>query len=211
MGETWIFPLQPAFDLFKADIAPVLRDLKKSSEIFPKDEFVMRAFKLVPYDSVRVVILGQYPYVSKDLATGLAFDAPRWYNAPTLRNIIKEIRADTGDFCGVSNTFSHFEHLPSQGVLLLNAALTNSVGERNVHTAIWRGFTEECVKALQKRPDIVWVLWGKEAVTYKELITNKSHKVVEGAHPSPFSYHLFKDQHFFTKINTLVKGSPINW
>lgn len=210
VGETWIFPLGKAFDLFHKDIAPALKEVKKSSEIFPKDSLVMRAFKEVPYHDVKVVILGQRPYLSGELATGLAFDTPKWCMSPTLRNIIKEIKADVGTFSGESNLFSHFEHLPSQGVLLLNAALTNSAGSFK-HTDAWRGFTEEVIKSLQKRNDIVWVLWGKDVVTFKEFISNGTHKVVEGAHPSPFSYHLYKEQKFFTKINALIKGSPINW
>lgn len=210
VGESWIFPLQEAFNRFHEEVIPFTKEKKKTAEVFPKDTLVLRAFKEVPYESVRVVILGQYPYPS-EYSTGLAFDAPRWCMTPALRNIIKEIHSDVGFFSGVSNTFSHFEHLPPQGVLLINAALTNSVFGQEEHTAAWRGFIEEVVKALQKRDNIVWVLWGKRAGTFTHLLLNKTHKVVEGANPSPFSYHLFKGGKYFSKINALIKGPSIIW
>lgn len=211
IGETWIWPLQSALDVFTDTIAPVLKIRKTNETIFPADSVVLRAFKEVPYDKVRVVILGQDPYHTRGYATGLAFDTPKGLMAPSLRNIIKEVKADVGSFEGDNNNLSHFEHLPPQGVLLLNSALTVPEGKPGEHSSIWKEFIEEVVKSLQKRNDIVWVLWGKHAQSFKPQITNDSHKVVEGAHPSPFSYHLFKGKKYFSQTNTLIKGDKINW
>lgn len=210
VGESWIFPLQQAFPIFQEKIAPVLKEEKKYKKVFPIDRLVLRAFKETPYHDVRVVILGQYPF-NNGLATGLAFDTPKRSMAPALRNIIKEITNDVGAFSGDGNVLSHLEHLPPQGVLLLNSSLTAPEGKAGAHSVIWREFIEEVVKCLQRRENIVWVLWGESVSHFKELINSRSHKVVEGANPSPFTYRDFRDQKFFSKINALVKGSPINW
>lgn len=211
VGESWIFPLQLAFPILQDRIAPAIKEAKKfTNKVFPTESLVMRAFKEVPFHDVRVVILGQYPY-NNGLATGLAFDAPKRSMTPALRIIIKEILADVGTFSGESNVLSYLEHLPPQGVLLLNSSLTAPEGKVEAHRVLWREFIEEVVKALQQRDNIVWVLWGRSVQNFSKGFTNKTHKVVEGANPSPFCYQEFKGQKFFSKINALIKGQPINW
>ncbi len=211
VGETWIWPLQQAFDIFTDEVAPALKIRKTTETVFPADQFVLRAFKETPYNEVRVVILGQDPYHTAGYATGLCFDTPKGKMPPSLRNIIKEIKADVGSFAGENNLLSHFEHLPEQGVLLLNSALTVPEGKPGDHSSIWKGFIEEVVKSLQKRNDIVWILWGKHAESFIPQITNGTHRIVKGAHPSPFAFHLFKDKKYFSQTNALIKGDKIIW
>jgi hypothetical protein len=56
-----------------------------------------RAFNSVPFDQVRVVILGQDPYPTPGDAMGLSFSvAPGRRTPPSLRNIYKELEADCG-------------------------------------------------------------------------------------------------------------------
>ena len=67
----------------------------------------------------------------------------------------------------------------------------------------------------EKEDGIVFVLWGNAARSKKTLITNKIHKIVESAHPSPLSYTRgFKDSKPFSKVNNLLKSigkNEINW
>ena len=211
-GETWVWPLQRAFDVFTNEVAPALKTRKEQETVFPADSFVLRAFKEVPYEKVKVVILGQDPYHTSGYATGLAFDVPKGQMSPSLRNILKEIEADVGSSKSVDNLLSHFEHLPPQGVLLLNSALTVQEGKPGSHSKIWKGFIEEVIKAIQRRDNIVWILWGNHAKSFIPLITNETHKIVRGAHPSPFSYHLFKGKKYFSQTNLLLKeGDKIKW
>lgn len=227
MGESWVWPLDRPLTIFKDQIAPVLKRrneelIATDSKVTPEQSVVFRAFLECPYDKVRVVVVGQDPYHTPGQATGLCFDVPIGSTAPSLTNILKEIRKDYGSAKADTNEHSHLEHLPKQGVLLLNSALTTEEGVAGSHLDLWAPFLEQTVIGLNKKPYLVWVLWGKKAQKLRPLI-NPNHGIVEGAHPSPFSYHDtfhdkektklktkgFENSQFFLKINSLVKGSPI--
>lgn len=229
VGATWLWPLDKSLTLFKETIAPVLKRrneelIPAGQKVTPDQEVVFRAFSECPFDQIRVVIVGQDPYHTPERATGLCFDVPKGVSAPSLTNILKEIRKDYGKTKADTNEHSHLEHLPSQGVLLLNSALTTEEGVAGSHLDLWKPFLEQAVLGLNKKPHLVWVLWGKNAQKLRRLI-NPNHDVVEGAHPSPFSYHDtfydkektklktkgFENSQFFLKINSLIKGSPIIW
>ena len=70
-------------------------------------------------------------------------------------------------------------------------------------------------KLNEKEDPVVFVLWGNAARSKKLLLTNKIHKVVESAHPSPLSYRRgFKDSKPFSKVNNLLKSmgkEEIKW
>lgn len=211
VGPTWVFPLGKAFDVLKQYIIPILEEESKTKTIYPLPHTIFRAFKEVAFDDVRVVILGMDPYHDGS-ATGIAFDNPKDAKiSPSLRNILKEIEEDTGKpSAGHMNASSYLEHLPSQGVLLLNAALTVEKSKPESHLKIWEDFTKETIEALNNRHKrIVWVLWGKKAQKFKKYI-NPKHIIVESAHPSPFSYKLFKGCKCFTKVNEYLQ-KPISW
>lgn len=225
VGESWIWPLGKAFDYFKDKIVPFLEaEIKKPAQykncpvskkqLYPSTHNIFRALKEVPFDSVRVVIIGQDPYHNPDSATGLAFDNPKGQKpSPSLRNILSEIESDTGTpSLALSNATSYLEHLPSQGVLLLNAALSVERENPGSHGELWAPFTSELIDQINTRlSNVVWVLWGEKAKKFKRFITNPTHKVIEGVHPSPFSARNgFFGGKFFTKINSQLKV-PIRW
>ena len=145
----------------------------------------------------------------------MCFDNPKSQKpSPSLSNILKEIEADLGTPSqAFDNVSSYLEHLPSQGVLLLNAALTVERENPGSHLKLWKPFTEELIHQINTRlPNVVWVLWGKPAQKFEKLITNKTHKIGKGAHPSPFSFSAFKGQKFFSKVNSLITSTnPIRW
>lgn len=224
VGESWLWPLDTALTIFKDEIAPVLKarslKLRESGlKVTPDEQNVFRAFRECPFDNVRVVIIGMDPYPAKGAATGLCFDVPKTAKKQaSLNNILKEIVKDYGESKAETNVLSYLEHLPAQGVLLLNRALTTEEGTTGAHLALWKSFLEETVKGLNTKPYLVWVLWGKNAQELRPLI-NPKHEIIVGSHPSPFSYNPnpktghkgFKDQTFFRKINALMKGPQITW
>jgi uracil DNA glycosylase len=70
VGESWIWPLGKAFDHFKSEIVPFLEEtvqkdaqykdcLPSKKLIYPDVHNIFRALKEVPFDKVRVVIIGQ--------------------------------------------------------------------------------------------------------------------------------------------------------
>ena len=210
VGDSWVWPLNKAFDVFKKDIIPFIMAEEETKKIYPITHSIFRAFKEVPFEDVRVVILGMDPYHNGS-ATGIAFDNPRNGKiSPSLRNIFKEIEEDTGKpSMGFDNSVSFLEHLPPQGVLLLNTALTVEQGKPESHLEVWREFTSEVINTLNKKDKLVWLLWGKKAQRFKSKI-NAKHIIIESAHPSPFSYRLFKGCKCFTQVNDKLT-KPIIW
>lgn len=96
----------------------------KGVQILPPQDEVFSALNLCPFDSVRVVLLGQDPYHDIGQAHGLCFSVkPGVPPPPSLKNIYKEIKSDLG-----IDMPSHGTLVPwaQRGVLLLNACLTGA-------------------------------------------------------------------------------------
>ena len=81
---------------------------------------MFNAFKITSPEKLRVVLLGQDPYINYGEAMGLAFLGSKWYeNTTFIEKYFKEIRKYTK---GVKN--GDLTHWAEQGVLLLNTSLT---------------------------------------------------------------------------------------
>lgn len=183
--------------------------------VYPPHAEVFNALHLTPFESTRVVILGQDPYHGPNQAHGLAFSVRRGVAIPpSLTNIFKELHADLG----ISRpNHGCLEYWSKQGVLLLNATLTVRAGNAASHHGKgWEIFTDAVVKILgeAQRP-IVFVLWGNSARQKRLLIAQPHHRVVESAHPSPLSAHAgFFGSRPFSAINSALVNfgdTPIDW
>lgn len=190
-------------------------NLYTKKEIFPAKENIFNAFKLTDFNNVKVVIIGQDPYHGENEAHGLSFSVQEGVKLPpSLRNIYKELKSDIGIEKGDSGDLSNWA---KQGVLLLNAVLTVEKDKAGSHSNMgWEDFTDFVVSVLNKKEDpIVFVLWGNYAKTKRKLISNKTHLIIESAHPSPLSaYHGFFGSKPFSKINKFLidnKKEPIIW
>lgn len=182
----------------------------ENSDVCPKNkDEVFRAFKMTPLQNVKVVILGQDPYHTKDIADGLAFSSKKGI-PPSLRNIFKAIELDLG----IKNTESKLDRWARQGVLLLNTALTTEEGRPGAHLKEWDLFIKGVIDKLNKQErNVIFLLWGKKAQKYQYLI-HKGHTTLLAAHPSPFSAKHFINCGHFSKVNSLLTKAgqdPIDW
>lgn len=205
--ESWRNFLEGEFkkDYF-LELANFLEKAYLERKIFPRKSSVFRAF-LLNFEEIKVVILGQDPYHTPDLADGLAFSVPKKAKIPpSLVNIYKEIDAEFGSHNNKSGDLSDWA---KQGVLLLNNVLTVEKGRAGSHRGMgWESFTEEVIKKLNKeRSGLVFVFWGRDARSKVRLIDKSKHLVLESAHPSPLSAHggFFGCGHF-KKINEYLKN-----
>ncbi|CAN7716103.1 uracil-DNA glycosylase [Bosea sp. LjRoot237] len=157
--------------------------------IAPAPERFLAALALTPLDQVRAVILGQDPYPTPGHANGLAFS----YVGPpplprSLVNIYKERAEDTRLAAPAGGDLSSWA---KQGVLLLNTALTVREGATQAGSHLklgWRMVTDEILSAVsQRRPHVVFMLWGAPAQAKRALIDEHKHLVIASAHPSPLS------------------------
>ncbi len=187
--------------------------------VFPPDADVFNALKLTPFESAKVLILGQDPYHDDGQAHGLAFSVrPGVPPPPSLLNIFKELREDVG--FRIPNN-GYLVPWAEQGVLMLNAVLTVRAHQPASHQGKgWEVFTDAAIRALSEREQpLVFVLWGNYARKKRTIIDaaqqSAHHRVIEGPHPSPLSANRgFFGSRPFSKINAYLKefGEPeIDW
>jgi uracil-DNA glycosylase len=176
--------------------------------IYPSVENIFNAFAYMPFEGVRVVILGQDPYHGPGQAHGLAFSVKKGIPIPpSLKNIFKELKSDLG-----IDTPHHGDltHWAQQGVLLLNTCLTVRAGQAHSHQGRgWEQFTDAVIRKLNESAvdPLVFVLWGAPAQTKQALIDSKRHLVLTAPHPSPLSAHRgFLGCHHFSKINHFLQS-----
>lgn len=186
----------------------------KTKVILPPKDKRMTAFKLTPFDQVKVVIIGQDPYHNYDQAHGLAFSVETGKYPPSLMNIYKELSSDLQiDYPKTGNLSSWAK----QGVLLLNTSLTVVLHKALSHKGIgWELFTQEVILQISDQKEhIVFILWGSHAQAYEKFIDHEKHFIIKSPHPSPLSASRgFFGSKPFSKTNTylLSKGiQPIDW
>ena len=183
--------------------------------VFPEEKNVFNALELTPFESVKVVILGQDPYHGFGQAHGLSFSVQKGIPLPpSLKNIYKELQEDIG---GGLPTEGDLSHWAKQGVLLLNTVLTVEEGNANSHKGMgWERLTNRLIESLNElKHPVIFILWGKPAQDKEKLITNPSHVILKSPHPSPLSaYRGFFGSKPFSRINDILiqQGQiPIRW
>lgn len=183
--------------------------------VYPPASQIFAAFDASPFDATKVVIIGQDPYHGRGQANGLAFSVnPGVPFPPSLRNILAEVSADTGAPAPESGDLTRWA---TQGVLLLNTALSVKEGQPKSHSGIgWERLTDAAVRKISEdRDGIVFILWGADAIRKRALIDESKHLVLTSVHPSPLSAPRgFFGNHHFTRANAYLvsKGKePVVW
>ena len=183
--------------------------------VFPEEKNVFNALELTPFESVKVVILGQDPYHGFGQAHGLSFSVQKGTPLPpSLRNIYKELQEDIG---GEFPTEGDLSHWAKQGVLLLNTVLTVEEGNANSHKGKgWERLTNRLIESLNElNHPVIFILWGKPAQDKEKLIINPNHVILKAPHPSPLSaYRGFFGSKPFSRVNDILiqQGqTPIRW
>jgi len=214
--ESWKTILQDEFEkqYFK-ELKEFLVDEKSKYPVYPPGGLIFNAFRLTPFDMVRVVLLGQDPYHGQGQAHGLCFSVPSGVaKPPSLVNIFKEIERDLGIPVPLHG---NLERWARQGVLLLNATLTVRANQPGSHQHKgWESFTNAVIgKLSEKRVGLIFLLWGKFAQEKEALIDTNRHYILKAAHPSPFSaYNGFFGCRHFSKTNEILRKhglEEIDW
>ena len=196
----------------KKELILIMNELKKinSTVICPSMRNVLRAFELCKYDACRVVFLGQDPYPQKGVATGILFgnrkETPDDKLSPSLE-VIKE--------CAIDYTVPHapidfditLESWAKQGILMINSALTCKINEAGSHVNMWRPFVSKLLKNLsEKESGIIYVLFGRQAQTFKPYIRKDYNFIIEIEHPAYFARtQTIMPHRVFTDIDKILK------
>ncbi|HEY0374460.1 MAG TPA: uracil-DNA glycosylase [Amnibacterium sp.] len=210
----WADALAPAEPALVAAEAFAAADAAAGHVVLPAPDLVLRAFR-IPFDSVRVVVVGQDPYPTPGHPIGLAFAVERHVRPlpRSLGNIYRERFDDLGLPPAAHGDLTAWA---DRGVLLLNRDLTVRAGAAGSHAGRgWEAVTGRALAALAERGGpLVAILWGRRAQALgADLLPHVAR--VESAHPSPLSARTgFFGSRPFSRTNALLmqQGAPgIDW
>ena len=185
----------------------VLVEDRKVFTVYPANNQVFRCFKECDYNNLKVVFLGLDPYINGE-ANGLAFsiDPTVPKVPPSLKNIFHELKNNypehTSDYA--------LSSWSSQGILLLNTALTVIEKQTKSHWNEWKPFTQYIfTKLSQTNVGIVYVLLGKDAQEYAKFINPESNYILKYPHPAAEAYSGgnagFFNSNLFIEINKIMQ------
>ncbi len=218
LEPSWLAQIGAEFDKpYMAELKQFLIDERAQGKtILPPASLWFNAMNSMPFDKLKVVILGQDPYPTPGHAHGLCFSVmPEVKPLPkSLLNINTELKDDLG----IDN--SHNGYLQSwadQGVLLLNAVLTVEQGKPNSHQGRgWETFTDAIIQTINDQKEhVVFILWGAYAQKKAAHIDTSKHRIIKSAHPSPLSaYRGFFGSKPFSQTNLFLEEfgeKTIDW
>lgn len=217
--QFWISPQGKQLSQF------IATRLGERATIYPPEP--LRALRLTPLHSVRVVILGQDPYHGPGQGEGLAFSvAPGVAPPPSLRNIFKELQQEGLRPAHQADTNGSLTSWAQQGVLLLNTCLTVEDGRPASHAKKgWEALSDAVVAQIAQTAHIcVFMLWGAHAQAKAPMIQqlaaahDRNILVLQANHPSPLSANRpptpFVGCGHFQAANDFLVGHgsrPIRW
>lgn len=206
--NSWKEALKDEFEKpYFAALCDFVRQEYKTNTIYPPASLIFNAFNLCPLDKIKVVIIGQDPYLEPGQAHGLCFSVNDGVKfPPSLQNIYKEIASEYNQPMPQSGNLTRWAE---QGVLLLNATLTVRAHLAASHQGKgWETFTDNVIKEVNDRcQNVVFLLWGSYAQKKEAYIDKSKHCVLKAAHPSPLSAYrgFFGCNHFILANNYLRK------
>ncbi len=212
----WYEQMKDEFEKsYFAELVSFIKSEYRQYRIYPPGKQIFNAFQHCPFGKVAVVILGQDPYHGAGQANGLCFSVNNGIKLPpSLVNIFKEIRSDTGRELPLNG---NLERWADQGVLLLNATLSVRAGNAGSHQKQgWETFTDAVIRKISSgQSGVVFMLWGAFAQQKADIIDENKHLILKSAHPSPFSADrgFFGCRHF-SKANAYLKSigkNEIDW
>ncbi|MFE9724699.1 ADP-ribosyltransferase domain-containing protein [Streptomyces sp. NPDC005794] len=251
-GEPWLPLLKPVIESH-ADAAEFIGP-GRGPGVVPVRELTFQALKPNPPHKWKVVVFGQNPYPRPESATGIAmFDntfhdwkdsqfgrvvsirciikaAAMWKYGIPKKTPIADVRALLKEKDAVQPP-EWFQAMLTQGVLLLNAALTASSDgamATDQHTRFWRPaverIVEEILKAKQNaEPEdryVVFAWWGAHARSLKNVVLRlqKKYPDVEVRHidhPNPAAQgDIFCEGEHFGTVNAALDSlgaDEIDW
>ena len=199
-----------------AEADRILRKLAASKQVIcPQVKDVFKAFRLCSLHDLKAIILGLDPYCDlvdgKPRATGIAFgnssDTLECNYSPSLDVLMESI---------IDYSMPHervifdpsLEKWESQGVLMLNSALSCLAGRIGSHALMWRPFIRSFLTNLSGYDSgIVYVLMGTEAQSFEHCINPRYNHIIKTRHPSWYARnHTQMPSDLWQRINDILIG-----
>lgn len=198
-------------------LSTLLADAMDNKRFTPKIKDLFNAFIECPFNDVKVVIIGQDPYPQQDVADGIAFSCSKTQKPEaSLRYIFNSIK-DTYD-SNINTEDCDLRRWSHQGVLLLNTALTTTIGKPGSHQMLWKPFTASLIDSLvwNKSNNLVYVFMGKQAQEFAKLVPEGNCKILI-SHPASAAYNKqskWDCSNVWNKVNECLKlqgKTEIKW
>jgi uracil-DNA glycosylase len=217
VGTEWYEVIGEEFKKpYMAAISKRVGEARSRTTVYPEAKDVFRAFKMTPFNKVKVVMIGQDPYHNGN-ATGLAFDC-RKELSPSMEQMYWGYDQQFPSNFATDIMEGNLERWAENGVLLLNTSLTVEKGKPGSHRLTWVTFMQAVLRALCADPrQKVFILLGRDTDAIRPFIT-APHVVLYREHPQAPNYRTPKGKwdhkNVFLEANKHLKASgqePIDW
>ena len=188
-------------------LIPTLNYLYSTKSVVPAYSNIFKAFTLCSKVDCRVVFLGQDPYPQQGVATGVLFG-----NSKDTKDISPSLQVIKNSVMSLDESLMPFksfdvtmESWASQGILMINSALTCELNRVGSHVMLWRPFLSKLLLNLSRdRGDIVYVLFGNQAQTFEPYIKGT---ILKERHPAFYArINAPMPNKVFYDINAAISG-----
>jgi len=202
------------FDNIIIQLARLATDGKRFT---PPLSQIFRAFEQCPVDELKVIIIGQDPYPQFGIADGIAFSCSNTNELQTsLSYMLDEINRTV--YKGHPGSLNlDLARWSNQGVLMLNSALTTTVGKIGQHYTLWQPFLAYLFDHLTWNTNgLVYIYMGKQAQGWADAVNDNNHKFMV-SHPASAAYagdKAWDSKNVFNETNTVLEkmyNTKITW
>lgn len=162
------------FDDIITQLARLVTDGKRFT---PPLKDIFKAFEECPYSDLKVILIGTDPSPQFGVADGIAFSCGKTVQAePDLKFILQEINDKVygGSKKSINPDLTRWSN---QGILLLNLALTTTVGKTGQHYKIWQPFIAYLFDYLTwNNNGLIYIYLGKEAHEWADSVNENNYK-----------------------------------
>ncbi len=193
-------------------LANLAAELDAGETIWPAQP--LRALRLTSKAATKVLILGQDPYPTAGHADGLAFSAGKG-RPKSLARVTQVLEKDRPGW--VAPAHSRLDAWATQGVLLINTALTVRQGQAGSHLDVgWHSLTGKILTTLADPSlNVTFLLWGDKAQRFADAAFGElapgarppAARVLRTRHPS----YDFKQQFMSQGSHFEVTSHLIDW
>jgi len=200
--------------IYSSDFDNIIKKLAKLSmegkRFTPPLSQMFKAFTECPLTNLKVVIVGSDPYCIFGVADGIALSCGNTLEKqPPLTCVLDDINrlVYKGHPGSLDPDLSRWSR---QGVLMLNTALSTTVGASGQHYTIWQPFMAYLFDYLSWNvPGLIYVYMGKEAKKWSDMVNDNTYKLFV-PHPASVAYQetlSWNSEDVFNKVNKIVKDN----
>ena len=207
--------------IYSSDFDNIITQLARLSldgkRFTPTLKQMFRAFEECPVNELKVVIVGQDPYPGLGIADGVAFSCSNTMELqPSLSYMLDEVNRTV--YNGHPGSLDvDLTRWSNQGILMLNTALTTTVGKIGQHYALWKPFMAYLFDYLTwNESGLVYIYMGKQAKEWSEALNDNNYKFFV-SHPASAAYNnqtRWDSENVFVKANEVVErqfNAKITW